>query len=135
MISVPLARRLRDGGLRWEPSPGDRFVVADRDMDDEVFTVSEMTVEVHDFPSGRVIGFNGTVEWALDSVDLDRALWLPAEHQLRQLLGTTFRRLEAVPDGWRVTIEVLGRPHEVTAADAEDAYGQALLELARLAAT
>ena len=47
MISVGLARRLRDGGLRWDPAPGDRFIVADRDMDDEVFTLAEMTVELH----------------------------------------------------------------------------------------
>lgn len=134
MIAVGLARQLRAAGVRWQPAPGDRFVV-DRDPDADVFTLSDMTIEVHRFVDGDVIGFNGTVEWALDSVDLERALWLPAEHQLRQLLGATFRSLEAVPDGWRVTIEVLGRPYEATAADAEDAYGRALLELVQLAAT
>ena len=51
------------------------------DMDDEVFVLSNMVVDVHDFPGGRFLGFNGTVEWALDSVQQERALWLPNESQ------------------------------------------------------
>jgi len=69
MISLELARRLRDNGVQWRPASGDRFVVADRDMDNDVFVLSDMTVEVHRFPYGEVIGFNGTTEWALDSID------------------------------------------------------------------
>ena len=57
-------------------------------MDDEVFVVSDMTVEVHDFPTGKVIGFNGTTEWALDSLAQGDVVWLPREDQLRELLGT-----------------------------------------------
>ena len=68
MITVEQARRLRKAGALWVPSAGDRFVVPDRDMDDDVFVVSDMTVEVHDYPGGKVIGFNGTTEWALDSI-------------------------------------------------------------------
>jgi hypothetical protein len=79
LLSVPLARRLREAGLRWEPTSGDRFVLADRDMDADVFVVSDMVADVHQFPSGPVIGFNGTVEWALDSVGTEQTLWLPAE--------------------------------------------------------
>ena len=129
MISLPLARKLRDGGLRWDPATGDRFIVADRDMDDEVFTLSNMTVEAHDYPSGRVIGFNGTVEWALDSVEAGSSVWLPSEGQLRERLGGTFRRLERDGDGWRVVLEVAG--HEVVTRDVDacDAYGLALLHL------
>jgi hypothetical protein len=87
VLSVTIARRLRDAGLSWTPQRGDRFVVADRDMDDEVFVLSDMTIEVHRYPGGPVIGFNGTTEWALDSVDQQDALWMPLEHQLRELLG------------------------------------------------
>src|SRR4051794_20622533 len=108
MISVGLARRLRDGGLRWDPGPGDRFVVADRDMDDEIFTLSEMTVDVHHHASGAVLGFNGTVEWALDSVEAGAAIWLPSETQLRELLAGTFRRLARTSTGWRVELEIAG---------------------------
>ena len=39
--------------------------------------------------TGDVIGFNGTTEWALDSIELDHVLWLPREDQLRELMGAT----------------------------------------------
>ncbi|WP_104431233.1 pilus assembly protein CpaE [Kineococcus xinjiangensis] len=94
MISVELALELRAAGLRWRPAAGDRFVIPGRGMDEDVFTLAEMTVEVQDHPTGRVIGFNGTTEWALDSVDEPDAVWMPAEHQLRDLLGERFSRLE-----------------------------------------
>lgn len=130
MISLELARRLRDGGVRWSPQRGDRFVVADRDMDAEVFVLSDMTVEVHRVPQGEVIGFNGTTEWALDSVEQDRAVWLPRESQLRDLLAGTFRRLEMTDGGdWRVELEVAGEPVRVEHRDAEQAYALALLHL------
>jgi hypothetical protein len=129
VISVQLARKLRDGGLRWDPAPGDRFVVADRDMDDEVFTLSEMTVDVHDVPGGRVIGFNGTVEWALDSVEATNSVWLPSEAQLRERLGGTFIRLDRAGESWQVTIEVNGHTAATTDTDASEAYGLALLAL------
>ncbi|HZZ98278.1 MAG TPA: hypothetical protein VFE19_14740 [Jatrophihabitantaceae bacterium] len=129
MISVALARKLRDGGLRWDPAPGDRFVVADRDMDNEVFTISDMTVEMHDFPGGSVIGFNGTVEWALDSIEAHNSVWLPSEAQVRERLGATFRRLERSGEDWCVVIEVAGREVVTTDPDATEAYGLALLHL------
>ena len=94
MISLGLAQQLRDAGVRWNPAPGDRFVVADRDMDCDVFALSDMTIEVHDLPHGRVIGFNGTTEWALDSIEKDNTVWLPRESQLRELLAGAFRGLD-----------------------------------------
>jgi enamine deaminase RidA (YjgF/YER057c/UK114 family) len=128
VISVQLARSLRDAGLRWSPVAGDRFVVADRDMDDQVFVLSDMTVEVRTFPTGSVIAFNGTTEWALDSLDQDDALWLPAEHQLRDLLGRSFRRLERVPDGFTAVVaDGSGVEVGTTAAEPADAYALALL--------
>lgn len=129
MISVGLARRLREAGLRWDPVPGDQFVVADRDMDDEVFTLSDMTVDVHKHPTGSVIGFNGTVEWALDSVEAQDTIWLPSETQLRERLGATFRRLSREPAGWRVDLEVVGQAMHTEHSDAAEAYGLALLSL------
>jgi hypothetical protein len=129
MISVPLARKLRDSGLRWDPQPGDRFVVADRGMDDEVFTLAEMTVDVHDFPGGRVIGFNGTVEWALDAIEASNSVWLPSESQLRERLGGTFVRLDRAGDQWQVTLDVNASPVVTADADATEAYGRALLAL------
>jgi hypothetical protein len=128
VISVRLARELRDAGLRWRPANGDRFVVADRGMDDEVFVLSDMTVELHQYPTGPVIGFNGTTEWALDSLDQQDALWLPAEHQLRDLLGGAFRRLERVPSGFTAVVaDGSGADVGTTAAEPADAYALALL--------
>jgi len=129
VISVELARRLRDAGLRWKPASGDRFIVTDRGMDADVFVLSDMTVEVHNLPEGQMIGFNGTVEWALDSVEAEQALWLPRETQLRELLAGTFRGLDRIAQGWRVRTEREGAPHAVEHADAEEAYGLALLGL------
>jgi hypothetical protein len=129
VISVGLARQLRDAGVRWSPASGDRFVVADRDMDSEVFVLSDMTIEVLDLPHGRVIGFNGTTEWALDSVVSDEAVWLPRESQLRELLAGAFRGLELTEDGWQVRTSVNGAAHASQDSDAEQAYGLALLHL------
>lgn len=100
------------------------------DMDDEIFVLSNMVVDVHDFPGGRFLGFNGTVEWALDSVQQESALWLPNESQLRDRLGGSFIRFERDDDAYAVVLQVAGNEtrtrHEVPA----EAYGLALLYLA-----
>ena len=129
MLSLELARRLRSAGLVWSPVAGDRFVVPDRDMDDQVFVVSDMTIEVHDFPTGRVIGFNGTTEWALDSIEQQSVVWLPREDQLRTLLGERFRRLDAGPDGFTVHVELATGATRCVHADAECAYAEGLLHV------
>jgi hypothetical protein len=129
VISVPLARRLRDAGVKWGPGPGDRFIVADRDMDADVFVISDMLVDLHRLPDGPVLGFNGTVEWALDSVQFSQCVWLPRESQLRELLGGTFRRLERSEHRYRVVLDVNGRPATFEDEDVEQAYGIALLHL------
>ncbi len=129
MISTALARQLRDGGVRWTPASGDRFVVADRDMDDDVFVLADMTVDLQRLPHGEVIGFTGTTEWALDSVEQQQSVWLPSESQLRELLGGTFRRLVRRDGRWRVEIEVTGRTFATEHSDTAEAYGLALLYL------
>jgi len=127
MIALELATRiaalLDDRDQRWQPGSGDRFVFADRDLD-QVFVISEMTIEVAELPTGRLIRFNGTTEWALDSTPADDVLWLPREHQLRELIGDRFVALARVPEGWAVTLTD-GSRH--VAADPEDAYALAVL--------
>ncbi|MCO1656043.1 hypothetical protein [Pseudonocardia humida] len=127
MIGVELAERLRAAGLAWTPAPGDRFVIADRGMDDEVFVVSELTIDVHEAPTGRLFRFNGTTEWALDSVEQEAVVWLPHESQLREALGARFRGLEPVGDGFAVTIAVGTGEERHVDVDAERAYSRALL--------
>ncbi len=132
MVSVALARELRAAGLVWKPASGDRFVVTQPALEGEVFTVSEMTIEAQSHPTGTVLGFNGTTEWALDSVAIEGTLWLPREDQLRELLGGTFRSLEREGAGYRVTVERAGHsPERFTGADPAEAYGGALLALVR----
>ena len=130
MISVETARTLREAmdaaGMEWAPTPGDRFFVPDRGFD-APFIVSEMVIEVRDLPSGRLIRFNGTTEWALDSVAADEVLWVPWEHQLRALLGERFTTLERVPgevEGYAVGLADGSRHVDV---EPERAYAQALL--------
>jgi len=131
MISTDNAVALEAAGLRWHPRPGDRFVLRSADLEGEVFTISEMVVEAHEYPTGTVLGFNGTTEWALDSVRQEDALWLPREDQLRELLGGTFRSLARSSDGrYQVLVEIGGQPERVFTADsATDAYAEALLAL------
>jgi len=128
VIARELARALRDSGLVWRPASGDNFIIDRVEVDDEIFTLSDMTVEAHTFETGTVLGFNGTTEWALDSVDLDDALWLPREDQLRTLLARAFVSLE---NGFAVTAVVravvAGEQRRFEATDAADAYARALL--------
>ena len=129
MLGVQVARQLKAAGLAWKPQLGDRFAIPDRDLDDELFVLSNMTIQVHDRPEGRMIGFNGTTEWALDDVELDETIWLPREDQLRELLGTTFRELRREENSYAVRMELLGRSQVFTAPTPEEAYAAALLHL------
>lgn len=126
-ISIELARQLRDAGLAWEPASGDRFVIPDRDLDDQIFSISEMTVDVRTSPAGRLIAFNGTVEWALDSIMQHEVIWLPAEGQLRELLGARFIALERAEGDWRCVVDFHGHRMVYRDDNAVNAYGRALL--------
>ncbi|HOQ54319.1 MAG TPA: pilus assembly protein CpaE [Micropruina sp.] len=127
MIDADLATRLRTAGLPWRPASGDRFTIPTGDFAGEVFVVAEMTIEVQDVPGGNsVFKFNGTTEWALDSVDARRVLWLPREDQLRDQLGEAFVGLGAVSGGFAVTLSDGSRHLDI---DAERAYARAVLHL------
>jgi len=151
MISEHLAAALRDAGLRWQPAAGDRFVIPQPELAGELFTLSEMTIEAREYPTGTILGFNGTTEWAMDSVAQEDALWMPREDQLRDKLGGTFVSLSRMPathgahaathgahaagDGatgatWSVTTSTPSGDEAVhRASTAADAYALALLAL------
>lgn len=148
MISTALARRLREAGLAWAPVSGDVFelapgssAAADGELEGDLFTVSDMTIEAHVYPTGTVLGFNGTTEWALDSVAVEDALWLPREDQLRDRLQGVFRGLDRVEvpgalEGqgavvYRVRVERAGAMQTFESDDPAEAYGLALLDLIR----
>jgi hypothetical protein len=132
VLPLDLASQLRAAGLRWKPAPGDRFAIPDRDLDDEVFVLSNMVIDIHQLPEGQTIGFNGTTEWALDDLEQEEAVWLPREDQLRELLGSTFQALTRDRDGFRVEIAIGDERPAFTSGVAEQAYGEALLHLIRL---
>ncbi|GAA2034386.1 hypothetical protein GCM10009819_18300 [Agromyces tropicus] len=134
MISRDLALQLRDAGLVWHPLSGDRFQLdlpsnVEAEAEADTFTVSEMTIETHRHETGTILGFNGTTEWALDSVAIGDAIWLPREDQLRELLRATFRGLRRLPDAFEVEIEVGGEALAFEHPEAAEAYGLALLAL------
>ena len=102
MITVELARALIGAGVLWEPAAGDRFVIDAELLTGEVFWISDLTVEVQTYRDQSLLGFNGTTEWALDSVTLDQAIWLPREDQLRELLGDRLLFVARTGAGWEV---------------------------------
>jgi hypothetical protein len=130
VITLELATRLRDAGLTWTPASGDRFAIPDRDMDGQVFVVSEMTIDTQQLPTGVLMKFNGTTEWALDSIAQDEVVWLPHEAQLRELIGPSFRKLEPAGSGFAVeAVAPDGRTIREIDLDAERAYARTLLAL------
>lgn len=131
MTSPDLALRLHDAGLAWSPANGDRFWLPDRDLDEAVFTVSDMVVEVRDRPSGRVLAFNGTTEWALDDVEEAEAVWLPRLDQLLDVLGERFVSLTARSGGHVVRVSLGEREEEHVDVGAADAAARAVLSVLR----
>lgn len=134
MITVDDARALRDAGLRWRPASGDAFTITRPELEGEVFTVSEMTIEAHEFDTGTILGFNGTTEWALDSVAIEDTLWMPREDQLRTRLGGAFRSLQRTvtrgdPSGYTVVTSMDGSLTEFAGETPESAYARALIAL------
>lgn len=136
MITRELALALRDAGLVWHPAEGDRFQLdlpdeVELEAEADVYTVSTMTIEARPTPSGTILAFNGTTEWALDAVTLGDAVWLPREDQLRDLLRGTFRRLVRLDDSFRVEIGFADERLSFEHPDPSEAYGRALLVLIR----
>jgi hypothetical protein len=127
VLDIPLAQQLQAAGLTWEPTTGDRFVLPLESMADEIFILSNVIADVHRFRDGNVIGFNGTTEWALDSVEQDEVVWLPREDQLRELLGPAFVQLEQIAGGYAVTATAGGLEERYVDIDAERAYARAVL--------
>lgn len=127
VISRELAARLAPH-LNWTPQNGDQFFIPRPEIGDSLFTVSDMVVELVVRDGESRFHFNGTVEWALDSVESDAVVWLPREDQLRELLAGHFLSLDFSGVGYVVTVSGPGRAHHTPAETvAADAYARALL--------
>ncbi len=124
MLSLTLALDLASAGLVWHPGPGDRFVVRRAEMCDEIFHLADMVIEARPLETGMLFAFNGTTEWALDSIPQADTVWLPTEAQLRDLLGSAFVSLNLSDDGFVVELSDGSRHRD---RDPENAYARALL--------
>ncbi|WP_114560780.1 pilus assembly protein CpaE [Desertihabitans aurantiacus] len=129
MITRQLATELRDAGLGWTPANGDRFMIPKPDLEGEVFIVSDMTIEVDQRVVGGLVKFNGTTEWALDSIAQGDVVWLPREDQLRHALGETFLSLTRVYDSWVLTVEADDAEVRLIDNDVECVYAKGLLSI------
>lgn len=134
MLSITLAEQLKDVGLVWTPTLHDFFILPGRDLDDQVFVISDMMVDVERLRNQHLITFNGAPEWAMDYVLVGDALWMPTETQLRDILEQLLLneppptvRLTSTPDGYRCEIHWHGESRAFEAFGASEAYGQALL--------
>ncbi len=136
MISLSLAKRLKEAGLVWQATVNDYFAIPDRDMDDRVFVISDILANLNIFRGWPVVTFHGTAEWALDYILTTEVVWLPREEQLRQLI------LESLPDNtieqlqltfaeghYRCAIHWHDQNLQGEAPSAAEAYGQVLLRL------
>lgn len=132
MISVELARVLRDRGLVWTPARYDVFFIPDRGLDDRVFVLSDMTIDVQHLAGGAAIMFNGAVEWSLDSILHGEVVWLPTEAQLRGLLGDRLVSLTRDDGEYVCAVDVGDEVVEYRDSGASNAYGQAVLALIEL---
>ena len=135
MISRQLAADLRDAGLAWTPVKGDWFVIPDHGLDQLEFVVSDMVIETRRMAMGRqMLAFNGTTEWAMDTLAASDALWLPRENQLREVLGEAFIGLEHIPGetpGYAVSTLIGNTEERFVDVDVEAAYARAALALLR----
>ena len=127
MISRELARQL-SALLDWTPRNGDQFFIPRPEIAESVFTVSDMVVELVVRSGESRFHFNGTVEWALDSVESSEVVWLPREDQLRDLLQDAFLSLDHTSAGYVVSGRAPeGAFHTDNEPTAAEAYGRALL--------
>ena len=86
MISLPLARELKQAGLVWSATINDFFAIPDRGMDDRIFVITDLMANLDIFRGWPVVTFHGSAEWALDYILTTEVVWLPTESQLRGVL-------------------------------------------------
>ena len=139
MISLPLARQLKDAGLQWQPAMNDFFAIPDRGLDEHVFVISDMLATLETLQGQEVVAFQGASEWALDDLATGELIWLPREDQIRQLLeaallerGLLALHMESDLEGCRCTIRNHNQPLTFRARQADEAYAAALIHLLEL---
>jgi hypothetical protein len=133
MLSLETAQKLKIAGLTWLPAIYDFFAIPDRSMDEHVFVISDMLVTVEMLQGLQVVSFQGSSEWALDSLVTTDAVWLPTETQLRQALEAALLvfsrpelRLSSGLMGCKVEFQFSGQVQSFEHSDASEAYAASL---------
>ena len=138
MISLELATQLKEAGLLWQPALHDFFALPEHGMGERIFVISDIQASVDFLQGEQVVSFQGASEWALDYLLSAEALWVPSESQLRQRLesallesGSTELSLHGWLAGYQLSMRYLGEVRSFQAAEADEAYAQALLIVLR----
>jgi hypothetical protein len=133
MISIPMALRLKQAGLKWTPRLHDFFAVPERGMDTKIFVISDLQANIEKLFGSEVVAFQGASEWALDYLITSEAVWMPREEQLREALlagssGTSLH-LDCTPEGCHLDVRTGAAEMSFDAQQVGDAYGLALLHI------
>jgi len=138
MLSLSLARQLKEAGLAWIPAEHDFFAIPDRGLEEKVFVISDMTVYLELLQGRRVATFHGTPEWALDYMLTGDLVWLPTEGQLREELmrrlpaeGGPILKLVGALGGYRCEVSFRDQSLSFEANGANEAYAAGLLHVLR----
>ncbi len=132
MISLALAKQLKEAGLIWQTGAHDFFGIPDRGLDDQVFVISDIMAMMELLQGWPAITFHGTSEWALDYIWTHELVWLPAEGQLRAELENhlppdTNYQLIREEDLFRCVVYFPGKLEAFGGDTAVEVYAQALL--------
>jgi hypothetical protein len=134
MLQRQLAQQLKALGLAWNPHEGDSFMIPDRGLDDQIYTINTNTTMVQEYFGEPMLMFHGTSEWALDNVHITEAVWLPTETQLREIIAERIGpdsplRLDRMSSGYRCMFAQGADLVEFEAESAEGAYALGLIAL------
>jgi hypothetical protein len=134
MISLALALRLKQAGLKWTPKLNDFFAIPERGMDANIFVLSDLQANIEKLFGSEVVAFQGASEWALDYLISSEAVWMPREEQLRAALmehfpgGQPRLRLDCTKAGCYLEASHNELVISVQAGQVEEAYAEALLQ-------
>lgn len=132
MISLALAKQLKEAGLIWRTGTHDFFGIPDRGLDDQAFVISDIMATMELLQGWPAITFHGTSEWALDYIWTHELVWLPTEGQLRAELENhlppdTNYQLIRETDLFRCVVYFPGQMKAFWGDTAIEVYAQALL--------
>ncbi len=133
MISIPMALRLKQAGLKWTPKLHDFFAIPERGMDARVFVISDLQANIEKLFGSEVVAFQGASEWALDYLVTTEAVWMPREDQLREVLVARLSKprlsMDFTPQGCHLEVSSGSLKMDFVAQKVEDVYCQALLQV------